>query len=255
MSNFNDYSIYYDLLYSDKDYRGEAVYVDKLIRRFSPNAGSVAEFGCGTGRHACELAGMGYKVHGIDMSPMMLRMAEDRLKGLDEGVNMPVLSLGDVTNVDLGRVFDVVISLFHVVSYQTSNNALLSCFRSARKHLEPGGIFAFDCWYGPAVLAMVPEVRVKRMENESFRIVRIAEPEYRERENTVIVRYEIVLEEKSSGDVRRFSEEHPMRFLFSPEISLVAEQTGFQVRHSEEWMTGAQPSKETWGVTFILEAV
>jgi len=37
-SVFADYARYYDLLYKDKDYEGEADYVDGLIRRFSPTA-------------------------------------------------------------------------------------------------------------------------------------------------------------------------------------------------------------------------
>ena len=44
---------------------------------------------------------------------------------------------------------DAVVSLFHVVSYQTTNGRVLDMFRNARDHLEPGGLFLFDVWYGP----------------------------------------------------------------------------------------------------------
>ena len=42
-----------------------------------------------------------------------------------------------------------MISLFHVMSYQTDNNDILSAFQSARNALNIGGIFIFDVWYGP----------------------------------------------------------------------------------------------------------
>ena len=47
----------------------------------------------------------------------------------------------------------------------STNADLLAAFATAREHLNPGGVFIFDCWYGPAVLAERPSVRIKRMED------------------------------------------------------------------------------------------
>ena len=52
MSQFGLYSKYYNLLYADKDYAGEARYVDSIIRRHTPRAATMLELGCGTGRYA-----------------------------------------------------------------------------------------------------------------------------------------------------------------------------------------------------------
>ena len=38
------------------------------------------------------------------------------------------------------------------MSYQTSNDDLNATFASARANLKQGGVFIFDCWYGPALL-------------------------------------------------------------------------------------------------------
>src|ERR1051325_10396521 len=70
---------------------------------------------------------------------------------------------GDARNVRLGRRFGAVISLFHVMSYQTTNEDLSASFITAREHLERGGIFLFDCWYGPGVLTDRPSVTVKHL--------------------------------------------------------------------------------------------
>ena len=67
MSVFAGYSRYYDLLYRDKDYAGEAEYIAALIKRYAPDAKTLMEIGSGTGAHAAELAEMGYEVAGVDM--------------------------------------------------------------------------------------------------------------------------------------------------------------------------------------------
>jgi len=53
-------------------------------------------------------------------------------------------SFGGVRDVRLGKSFDAVISLFHVLSYQTRNPNLEVTFATARAHQEPGGKFIFD---------------------------------------------------------------------------------------------------------------
>ena len=68
-----------------------------------------------------------------------------------------------------------MIALFHVLSYQTSNADAQAMFETAATHIETGGIFLFDCWYGPAVLTDRPETRVKRAEDDTVEIIRIAE--------------------------------------------------------------------------------
>ena len=50
-SVFNAYSKYYDLLYLDKDYIGEAKYVEKQLKNNGINKGDILEFGSGTGKH------------------------------------------------------------------------------------------------------------------------------------------------------------------------------------------------------------
>ena len=60
--------------------------------------------------------------------------------------------VGDITNVNLNKEFDNIISLFHVVSYLTSNYDIKNLFLNANKHLKKGGLFIFDIWYSPAVL-------------------------------------------------------------------------------------------------------
>ena len=126
MTVFGSYSRYYNLLYRDKDYAGEAEHVHCLIQRHFPGAKTVLDLGCGTGRHDLLLAGKGYSITGVDMSEEMLDIANSQLSSLNVqrgSLSSHSSSLnflqGDIRTVRFDKTFDVVVSLFHVVSYQT----------------------------------------------------------------------------------------------------------------------------------------
>ncbi len=252
MSIFADYARYYDLLYHDKPYQEEAGYIRKLILTYVPEAQDLVELGCGSGIHAEHLARTGFEVTGVDVSEWMLDRAAARLTGLSKDLAQRLRFVkGDVRTVRLGMQADAVISLFHVMSYQSENTDLEAMFVSAREHLRPGGIFVFDVWYGPAVLTDRPVVRVKKLEDEALRITRIATPILHPARNLVDVHYRIIVQEKATGCCSETEETHRMRYLFSPEIELLASQSGLTVIDAHEWMSGRLPGYDTWGVCFV----
>ncbi|MFZ5892000.1 MAG: class I SAM-dependent DNA methyltransferase [Myxococcota bacterium] len=255
MSVFGSYSRYYDLLYKDKDYASEAEYVQSLILRHRPEAKSILDLGCGTGRHAQCLARKGYAVTGLDRSEQMLETARSSQRSETEAADVsgatPEFLQGDLRDVRLGREFDVVVSLFHVMSYQTSNADLKAALLTVREHLKPGGVFLFDCWYGPAVLTQRPQVRIQRLEDEHLSVTRLAEPVMRANENLVDVNYQIFIHEKDSGRVDQLSETHTMRYLFAPEIELLFDSVGLRLLQLNEFMGSSEPSVDTWNAMFV----
>lgn len=252
--NFRKYSGVYDLLYRDKDYAAEADYVAQILRGAAPDARDILELGSGTGRHGCLLAQKGFHVHGIERSADMVALAksaaaETALAGRFD------CQVGDVRSVDLGRRFDAVTALFHVVSYQTSDADLAATFAAAARHLSPGAPFVFDVWHGPAVEAQPPEQRVKKAADSSIEVTRTARPQLDAARRTVNVKYDIACRDKRSGKVARFSEDHLMRYLFPAEIEAFAAASGFTVAGSEEFMTKQAPSPATWSVLYVLRKV
>ena len=248
MSVFGGYSQYYDLLYKDKDYIEEVKYIHGLIQQYNSQASSILDLGCGTGHHAQLLAERGYRVYGVDLSSEMLNVAREKH-------SHPKVELyqQDVVSIRLGKKVDVVTSLFHVMSYQATNEALAAVFETATEHLNPSGIFIFDCWYGPAVLTERPEVRVKRLESEAMQVIRIAEPCMHPNENLVDVNYTVLVKDKNTTRIEELKETHRMRYLFKSEIEQYAKRTSFAIEASFEWMTGKRPGFDTWGVCFILK--
>lgn len=243
---FDSYARYYDLLYRDKDYAAEAEYVASHITKHAPNAKRILELGCGTGAHAEHLARMGYTVHGVDMSEAMLARAAERKATLPADVSARLsFSLGDVRAVRTGETYDAVISLFHVMSYQTANDDLKAAFATAAEHLLSGGVFLFDFWYGPAVLTQKPGVRVRRLEDDEIKVTRIAEPVMHENMNVVDVNYTVFIEEKTTGKVQQVKETHAMRYLFLPEMRVFSAGR-FNMPLSHAWMSNEQLSVDAW---------
>lgn len=67
MTIFGDYARYYDVLYQDKDYAGEADFVLSCLVRRQGEPRTLLDLGCGTGRHGLEMARRGVSVTGVDM--------------------------------------------------------------------------------------------------------------------------------------------------------------------------------------------
>jgi hypothetical protein len=144
-----------------------------------------------------------------------------------------------------------VISLFHVVNYQTTDDALRAMFDTAGAHLKTGGVFLFDFWYGPAVLAEMPEVRVKRLQDADISVTRIAEPELLPNENVVNVNYTLFIETVKTGTTQRVNETHRMRYLFLPELRSLHDGV-FDERGTHEWLTSEPVSERTWSGFQVL---
>jgi len=254
MEVFDAYSRYYDLLYKDKNYEAETNYVHSLINSVSPSAKTILELGCGTGMHARQLAGLGYTVTGIDRSKTMLERANQRRNEMQDSLASKIsFSKGDIRTYTTSETFDVVISLFHVMSYLETNHDLNQTFQTAKKLLKKNGLFIFDCWHGPAVLEDKPVSRKKSFENEQTLITRVSTPEMQIEKNTVDVNFDILIENKKTGEKNQLQEIHKMRYLFPEEIETLASANGLELLHTEEWLTKNLLSDKTWNACYICK--
>ena len=254
MTVFGAYAKYYDLLYRDKDYEGEVQFIIKLLCDHAPNAKRLLELGSGTGRHAGLLAQAGYHLQGVELSPDMLAQCHAWCAQLPaKQQNLLQFTEGDLRSIRLGQQFDAIISLFHVISYQTTNTDLKAAFSTVREHLNPGGIFIFDVWYGPAVLNEQPTVRIKRLTDGKTNIVRIAEPDLNPNDNLVNVNYQVFIQSTQDGIFEQIRECHCMRYLFKPELNLLLESLDMELVTYGDWMTDQSAGFDTWSVYFLVK--
>lgn len=256
MTVFGDYARYYDVLYQDKDYAGEADFVLSCLERRQGTPCTLLDLGCGTGRHALEMARRGVGVTGVDMSATMLEMGRQALTaapGLPPGVTPPRLLEGDARTVRLDARFDAVTSLFHVMSYQNTEEDALALLETARRHLKPGGCFFFDFWYGPGVLTDPPAERERVMEDARTRVRRHARPVHRISDDVVDVHYDIRLTDKATGRESSLREVHSMRYWFLPELRYLTRQAGFSRVTEGAWLAHDMLSGMPWNAWMLLE--
>jgi SAM-dependent methyltransferase len=246
---------FYDDLYEGKNYAAEADYVDALIQKYVPGGRSLLDLGCGTGRHAIEFTEKGYGVVGVDRSPEMIAKAQGHRDHVSPDIRERLtFQHGDARDLRLGRHFDAVVALFHVVSYQISNDDLLAAFTTAWTHLRENGVFIFDCWYGPGVLTDPPAARVRTLCNGSGRLTRFAEPVMHINKNTVEVNHRFELVDESSRPRSGFFEKHVMRYFFVPELFLALQTVRLKPLTVTEWMSQREPGRETWNVAVVAKA-
>lgn len=253
MAVFAQYAKYYDLYYRDKNYKEESDYVDHLIRRFHPKAKTIIDMGCGTGQHDFHLVDKGYSVTGVDFSDEMLALATKKMSELGMTEKDLVFHLGDIRDFRLNKKFDVVISLFHVMSYQITNEDLYKAFATAAYHLKQGGLFIFDCWYGPGVLSDSPVARVKRTENNNLSVTRIAEPFINLHENYVDVNYQILVADKKTLKMEEINERHRMRYFFTPELKMFFKMTDLELIKLFAFLKETLPDPKEWSACFIAK--
>jgi len=134
MPSYDVYARFYDATQGDRD--EHAAYVRSLIERHNPGAHTVLELACGTGS-VLERLRPRYEVTGVDLSQQMLDIAARRLPGVP-------LHRADMTAVDLGETFDVVLCIYDSINHLTAFGLWEAVFDRARAHLEEGGVFIFD---------------------------------------------------------------------------------------------------------------
>jgi SAM-dependent methyltransferase len=250
------YASVYDALYQDKNYAAEVRFVLDQIRSFVPQSPlQILDLGCGTGLHAVQLAQAGISVMGIDRSTDMIAAAEKRKELLSENLrNLIHFKVGDIRAIDLNHQYDAVISLFHVISYAVQNSDLEATFLTARRHLNVGGVFIFDFWYGPAVLREPPQPRVRTIQIGENDVRRVSIPEWDRERSVVCVNYDIEIRNIASGRTTREREEHFVRYFFLNELESRLAAFDFEVERFGEWLTGDPPSDSTFGVYALAKA-
>jgi SAM-dependent methyltransferase len=196
----------------------------------------------------------GCEVAGVDLSEGMLTRARAKAAALPPA-NRPTFQLGDVRTAEMGRTFDSCIMMFAVLGYQLDNADVVAALRTARKHLKPGGIFVFDVWYGPAVLAMRPTPKFRIIPMPTGRMLRYSLAELDAARHRSSVYFHLW---QLEGDkvISETEETHAMRFFFPLELAYFCETAGLSLLRLGAFPDFEKdPSEQTWNITGVARAV
>lgn len=112
-------------------------FLEDVFTAFCHKVMDVLDLGCGTGRHAMEMARRGYVVTGIDISESMLRVAKEKASGQNLQIEF---TRKDMARLDLKEGFDVAYSLFNSLSLVTRNIDLIGFMNGVHRSLRKDGL-------------------------------------------------------------------------------------------------------------------
>ncbi len=219
------YADCYDVFYREKDYEAECDMLDGIFARRGLTPSTIIDLGCGTARHAVVLANRGHVVTGVDRSQQMLEIAGKRIE--EESCEITLLHQ-EIQELRVDSRFDVALAMFAVMGYLWTNESFMEGLRRVFAHLNPGGVFVFDCWHGPAVAVHRPKQRFQRFTSSNGEeVVRLVSPRMDAAQQIVDVDYEtlVMAEGKVSSQT---GETHRMRYFHPMELRLALEACGFE---------------------------
>ncbi len=201
---YANFASVYDQLMTDINYEEWVDYLRRLFQYFDFKPKSILDLGCGTGNNAIPLAALGYEVTGVDLSPDMLAVAEQKAR--DRGLNLSLICQ-DMCELDIPVQFDLVISMVDSFNYLTTVDDFNQALKSAYNVLREGGMLIFDLntaykieeVFGDHTYSLVDEDVCYIWENQYDSDSRLCTMEV-----TFFVRQE-------NGDYRRFTEIHQER--------------------------------------------
>lgn len=189
--------------------------------------GLVAELGCGTGSMTRRLAGAGYDMIGIDLSPDMLDAAREA--DLREGGTAPekndaasILYLNqDMRSFELYGTVRAIVSVCDSINYILEPDEVQEVFRLVNNYLDPKGMLILDFhtpYYfrevlGDSSIAETREEMAMIWENE-------------ESDDGIHRLYLTVFREEPDGRYQRFEELHQQRGYTTEEMRSLAEAAG-----------------------------
>lgn len=245
-SSFKNYSKYYDFIYQDKDYDRECNFIEEIFKT-NKKPKNILEIGCGTGSYTKILLSRGYKVTGVDISDEMLKIAREKCYAK--------LLEGDIRTIKIDDKFDCCLAMFAVMGYITKNRDIIKTLINIRKHLKPNGIFIFDVWNGLSVMRILPEQRIKKVENDEVKIIRYAIPNLIAFKHICEVNYKLLILNKKENTYLEINEKHMMRYYFPQEIIYYLEESGFEVINICPFLNlNGKVNENIWNICIVAKA-
>jgi ubiquinone/menaquinone biosynthesis C-methylase UbiE len=135
-------ALYYDTIYSWKNYEKESKRIHELIQIHKKTTGNtLLDVACGTGSHIAYLKER-YTVEGLDLNPEMLKLARKKHPEI-------IFHRGDMCSFHLGKHYDVVTCLFSAIGHVKTRMRLRKAVRQMALHLKPGGLLIVEPWFTP----------------------------------------------------------------------------------------------------------
>ena len=245
MSSFNsNYSKLYDEIHVNKNYTSD---IEKLLSLIEvvpnlPEKPRILDFGCGTGKHLKVLSSLGFEVQGYDPSEFMLLKAQTSFPEIPFTGDLQALAAN----------YDVVISLFDVMSYQVTDESISLFLDQIFSKVKGNGAIILDFWNLDGVRRDPPQNRSRVFEAFGTEYERIVSPTFDK--HSGVTELEIKIKNATTSAVI-YADNHLIRAFDSKEIEEMVGNRGKVVSmfDASDYKTGV--TEITWRVVVIIRPV
>jgi len=145
--------------------------------------------------------------------------------------------------------------MFNIVGYLHTPADLTAVAAGVASHLPSGGVFLFDAWYAPAVVADPPTDRTKVIEKNGSKITRITRGSLDSVKKLVNISFEVT-EVKDGKSLAHVTEDHPMRYWDADEISAALATGGLKLLKTTAFDDlDHEANSEHWDMQVIAQKV
>lgn len=141
MRGYSYFADYYDGLTQNVPHEEMADYFCSLFRRLEHAPGLALDLACGTGTLTLALAKRGIDIYGVDASPEMLSVAQQKAGEQETDI---LFLCQKMQTLDLYGTVDTVLCTLDSVNHLVRDREVQQAFDRVSLFLNPGGYFIFD---------------------------------------------------------------------------------------------------------------
>ncbi len=254
---FGHLAAHYDELMEVVPYDAWVDYVETLFlwaeHEPQKNDYRVLDCACGTGNVSFEMARRGWNVVGVDLSPEMIEIAQQKTRDLAPLESAPFVSgdfspaphfvCDDLTTFDLGQTFNGATCLYDSLNYILEPENLKMAFARIAAHVEKDGVFVFDMNSDWAFRA---DLFTQRNSDPRKNLHYDWNADFDENSRVCSVRMEF--RRSMEGRVETFYETHRERAYRRAEVEAMLGETGWQLLRAFDAYTMNAPhaKSERW---------
>ncbi|MGK5509167.1 class I SAM-dependent methyltransferase [Brevibacillus formosus] len=204
----------YVLVYRHRDDSAADGEIANLLERLPvKDTGRVLDLCCGSGRHSRALARRGYEVVGVDLSPVLLQLAEEQN-------TYPQLSFArcDMRDIPFHEEFDIVVNLFTSFGYFSTDEENANVIRNMAQALKTKGEVVIDFLNAAYVIDNLVPQSTKEVSGMLIKEERWIQDGF--------VKKRILISDESSNEPREYMEQ--VRLFSAQQMIAMLTEAGFE---------------------------
>ena len=232
---------YYDDFFLDKGkLEKETQFILIRLLQEQQQIRRVLDVGSGTGYHDEMLSAKFEHIYGIDISADMVEYAKKK-----HSAPQNEFEVADIRSWDeINEKYDAVISLSHVIGYQTDNESFDSYLKNINRKLRVGGVFLYNFYNAPALFFNGLKPRHVKKSVKNHEISRISNATLNPDCNCLKLDYYYIIQNAEDSD--SFEIHENMRYFTMMELEYAMRVNGFDDIRFFKWMDTKKLSGNDW---------